>query len=274
MYKRFLNDYFIHFINFYDWIKYNFCILVLGIGYFWIWSTKSYYMLGLFCTRKFRQHYLAFHFIFIILYRFSCPFSIARFYSYFTYIFFFFVTIFPFYRSATSLHGIVASPQKRRKIDGTTNWFCQSYRGDSHVDGLMSTWKDGRTLKRRSMGHVDRKDPLREYNVPGEQLSLQLHAFFASFIRFFIFFFFLYFSTRFIIGFSIFFFLKTRFVAVLVHSIWTCLDTWSPWYWNQRLRTKREIFFTHWNVKSKNDRSSKNSYTFLLQFSFTSKNTM
>lgn len=97
MYKRFLNDYFIHFINFYDWIKYNFCILVLGIGYFWIWSTKSYYMLGLFCTRKFRQHYLAFHFIFIILYRFSCPFSIARFYSYFTYIFFFFFCYyFPF----------------------------------------------------------------------------------------------------------------------------------------------------------------------------------
>ena len=155
--------------------------------------------------------------------------SIFLFFFFFFFFFSFFYTIFPFYRSATSLHGIVASPQKRRKIDGTTNWFCQSYRGDSHVDGLMSAWKgkDGRTLKRRSMGHVDRKDPLREYNVPGEQLSLQLHAFFASFIRFFIFFCFLFFPFLF---FSFFFpvlfcsfyhrifylFLKTRFAAVSI----------------------------------------------------------
>lgn len=109
----------------------------------------------------------------------------------------------------------------------------------------------------------------RENNFHYSCMPFLLRSFVFSFF-FFVFFYSFYHR----IFYFFFFFLKTRFVAVLVHSIWTCLDTWSPWYSNQRLRTKREIFFTHWNVKSKNDRSSKNSYTFLLQFSFTWKNTM
>lgn len=206
MYKRFLNDYFIHFINFYDWIKYNFCILVLGIGYFWIWSTKSYYMLGLFCTRKFRQHYLAFHFIFIILYRFSCPFSIARFYSYFTYIFFFFLLLFSLFTGPLPLSTVLLLPLRNDEkstepligsvnpIEGT-----RTLMGWCRLERMEERWNDEAWVT--STGKIRYGNTtFRENNFHYSCMPFLLRSFVFSF-----FFFFLYFSTRFIIGFSIFF---------------------------------------------------------------------
>lgn len=131
----------------------------------------------------------------------------------------------------------------------------------------MSAWKgkDRRTLKRRSMGHVDRKDPLREYNVPGEQLSLQLHAFFASFIRFFIFPFyfpFFFFCIFLLVLSSNFlpFFLKARFAAILVHSIRTRFDASTLWRSNQRPCREHEIFFSL--IETLNQRTIDHQRTF------------
>ena len=131
------------------------------------------------------------------------------------------------------------------------------------------------------MGHVDRKDPLREYNVPGEQLSLQLHAFFASFIRFFIFFCFLFFPFLF---FSFFFpvlfcsfyhrifylFLKTRFAAVSIQQYLDVFGCFVAMMFKPTSLQKTRDFFHSLKIEETLDRSSK-KHAFVTVFFYIEK---
>lgn len=100
------------------------------------------------------------------------------------------------------------------------------------------------------MDHVDRKDSLREYNVPGEQLSLQLRAFFWS-VRSFAFPFFPFSSAFFpLVLSSVFLSFSISSAPVLVHNIRTRLDASTPRRDVSREQqtdihpgTKREILF-------------------------------
>lgn len=140
----------------------------------------------------------SYRFIFIILCQSPTPFSAACFYSRFSAVRFspFYFLFSFFYQLTTSFRSIVALPPKRRKIDGTTNWFCQSCRGDSHVDGLCRLKRKGAAQQRWKNVETTKHGPRRpERFVTGIQRSeratfITVACFFlvGSFVRFSIFF--------------------------------------------------------------------------------------
>lgn len=98
-----------------------------------------------------------------------------------------------FFTSSLPLSGVLLpSPPKRRKIDGTTNWFCQSCRGDSHVDGLCRLKRKGAAQQRWKNVETTKHGPRRpERFVTGIQRSgratfITVACFFlvGSFVRF------------------------------------------------------------------------------------------
>lgn len=169
-----------------------------------------------------------------------------------------FIFCFPFfYQLTTSFRSIVALPPKRRKIDGTTNWFCQSCRGDSHVDGLCRLKRKGAAQQRWKNVETTKHGPRRpERFVTGIQRSgratfITVACFFlvGSFVRFSIFF---PFSSAFfsLVLSSVFLSFSISSAPVLVHNIRTRLDASTPRRDVSREQqtdihpgTKREILF-------------------------------
>ena len=187
------------------------------------------------------------------------PFSAACFYSSFGAVRFspFYFLFSFFYQLATSFRSIVALPPKRRKIDGTTNWFCQSCRGDSHVDGLCRLKRKGAAQQRWKNVETTKHGPRRpERFVTGIQRSgratfITVACFFlvGSFVRFSIFF---PFSSAFfsLVLSSVFLSFSISSAPVLVHNIRTRLDASTPRRDVSREQqtdihpgTKREILF-------------------------------
>lgn len=187
------------------------------------------------------------------------PFSAACFYSSFGAVRFspFYFLFSFFYQLTTSFRSIVALPPKRRKIDGTTNWFCQSCRGDSHVDGLCRLKRKGAAQQRWKNVETTKHGPRRpERFVTGIQRSgratfITVACFFlvGSFVRFSIFF---PFSSAFfsLVLSSVFLSFSISSAPVLVHNIRTRLDASTPRRDVSREQqtdihpgTKREILF-------------------------------
>lgn len=197
------------------------------------------------------------------------PFSAACFYSSFGAVRFspFYFLFSFFYQLTTSFRSIVALPPKRRKIDGTTNWFCQSCRGDSHVDGLCRLKRKGAAQQRWKNVETTKHGPRRpERFVTGIQRSgratfITVACFFlvGSFVRFSIFsFLFCLFSPRFIIGFSVLFNkLSSRACSQYSNAFgrFDAATRRQPRTTNRhpsRYET-RDPVSTRWNVQSEND---------------------